>query len=119
MKKDKISEALLVISSALVLLNLIYKAEWMLYLALAVGITGILFPYPAKLLASGWYKLGELMGWIVSKIILVLLYYLFLLPLALLNRLFQPDKLKVKRKHSTHWIARDHMYTSNDLKNSW
>jgi uncharacterized membrane protein len=119
MKRDKAIEALLVISTGLVLLNLIYQAEWLLYMALFIGLTGILLPSLGNLLAKSWYKLGELMGWFVSKLILVLLYYLFLVPIALLNRIFQPDKLKLKRKQNSHWITRNHLYSANDLKNSW
>ncbi|MBN2805619.1 MAG: hypothetical protein JXR22_03095 [Prolixibacteraceae bacterium] len=119
MKRDKALEALLVISTGLVLLYLINEKEWLLYLSLFIGLTGILFPLPGNLLAKGWYKLGEVLGWFVSKVILVLLFYLFLLPIALLNRIFQPDKLKLKRNQTSHWIVRNHQYSANDLKNSW
>lgn len=119
MKKDKILEALLVINAAMVLLYLIYKQDWFLYLALLLGIISILSLSLSKLIARGWYKLGEWMGWFVSKVILLLLYYLLLVPVALMNRIFQPDKLRLKANKQSFWVERNHGYTPDDFKNSW
>ena len=49
------------------------------------------YPYLA------WMKLGDMMGWLNSRLILGLVFLLVLLPLALIMRIFGHDPLKVKK----------------------
>ena len=51
--------------------------------------------YPYKL----WMKLGEILGWINSRLILGLVYLIVLQPIALIMKLFGYDPLKKKKNH--------------------
>ena len=53
----------------------------------------LFYPYKA------WMKLGHILGWINSRIILGLIYLLVLLPIALIMQIFGHDPLRMK-KHS-------------------
>lgn len=119
MKKEKTLEAILVITTGFLLLFLIYDKEWFLYVSLGVGIVGILINPLATLLAKGWYKLGELMGFVVSKVVLTALFFVFLVPISFLYNIFNKDTLKLKKTGESLWVNRNHDYVSDDLKNSW
>lgn len=119
MKRDKTLEAILVIVTGFVLLYFIYQSKVLLYIAFGAGVTGIFVHPLASLLAKGWYRLGEILGFLVSKIILFVLFYLFLVPIALLYRRFHKDTLQLKRSTQSNWIDRNHLYISNDLRNIW
>ncbi len=91
----------------------------MLYTALGVGVTGILLKPLATIIAKGWYKLGDLLGFVVSNIVLALLFYIFLVPISLLYRLFNEDTFQLKKTDNSIWTNRDHEYSAGDLKNIW
>lgn len=125
MSKSKQYEALLVITTALVILYLygLLKhgdpREIFMYLACGVGLSGIVFKPLGKLIALGWYKLADLMSLVMSKVILSLVYLLILVPVASLQKIWKKDRLKTRRGRKSLWIRRDHLFTSGDLKNVW
>ena len=61
------------------------------------GILGILRPglllYPYK----AWMKLGHILGWVNSRIILGLVFLIVLQPIALIMRIFGHDPLRTKK----------------------
>ena len=68
---------------------------WIGFLSLFLGILKpnlLFYPYAA------WMKLGYILGWFNSKIILGLVYILVLLPIALIMKIFGYDPLKAKKK---------------------
>jgi hypothetical protein len=119
MKKEKTVEALLVITTGFLVLFCIYKKEWMLFVALGAGLTGIFIKPLASLIAKGWIKLGELLGFVVSKVVLALLFYILFVPISLLYNLFNKDTLALRRQNRSLWNNRDFEYKPSDLKNSW
>ena len=119
MKADRTRESILVITVGFIILYLIYHNVWLLYVALGCGSIGVLVKPVASLIAKAWLKLGDILGFIVSKVVLVLLFYILLTPISLLYRLFNKDVLSLKRQQSTLWHTRDLSYSSKDLKNSW
>lgn len=125
MSKGKIYEALLVLSTAFLVLYLygILKhgesKEIYIYLACGIGITGIFIKPLGKLIALGWYKLADLLGYVMSKLLMAAVYLVVLVPVALLYKLTKKDKLQLKRNAKSKWISRDHSYSADDLKNIW
>ena len=68
---------------------------WVGFLGLLIGLTSPrLLYYPYQL----WMKLGLLLGWINSRIILCLVYIIVLLPIAFVMRLIGYDPLRRLRK---------------------
>ena len=62
------------------------------FLISAIFKPGLLF-YPYKL----WIKLGYILGWINSRIILGLVFLIVLQPIALIMRIFGHDPLRMKK----------------------
>tara|TARA_B100000073_G_C23635249_1_gene534287 strand:- start:642 stop:1040 length:399 start_codon:yes stop_codon:yes gene_type:complete len=76
---------------------------WTLYPGIILILLGILRPeflfVPYKL----WMKLGDLLGWINSRIILGIVYFFVLIPIAFFMRNFGYDPLrKIKSKKKTY-----------------
>lgn len=125
MEKSKINEALLVIMTALLVLYLI---GWIshgagkpvfLYLAGGVGISGIFLRPFGRIIALAWYKLAELLNWIMSRILLTIVYVLMLVPVAFLSRISKKDRLRLRRRNDSMWLQREHRYTGDDLDKLW
>ena len=73
--------------------------EWTIWIGLAFISFGISIPsilyYPYKV----WMKIGYLLGLINSKIVLGIIFFLILQPIALIMKLFKYDPLR-KKLHS-------------------
>lgn len=125
MSKTKIYEALLVISTAFLVIYLYgllrhgESKELFIYIACGIGLSGVIIKPLGKLIAQAWYKLADLLSLLMSKVIMSLVFVLVLVPVALLYRLSKKDRLGLNRKNESRWIGREHRYTSDDLKNIW
>lgn len=125
MSKSKIYEALLVISTGFLAIYLygVWKhdtsKEIFIFIAFGIGLSGIFIKPLGKLIAQGWYKLADILSFVMSKVIMSVVYLVILVPVALLYRLTKKDKLLLKRSPNTKWINREHLYSEKDLKNIW
>jgi hypothetical protein len=90
------------------------------YLALFFLFLGVFVKRAAVWLAWGWLQFAHFIGTINTKIILTLIFYLILTPIAFLYRLFHGDFLKIKRKSpDSTWHRRDHTYDKSDIEKAW
>lgn len=81
---------------------------------------GIISPKFAELFTKGWTALGHAMGYVMSRIILTSIFYLFLTPIALLYRLTHKNPLKLKKDGlESYYETRNHKYLPRDLENMW
>ena len=68
---------------------------WVGFLGILIGLTyPRLLYYPYKF----WMKLGLILGWVNSRIILGLVFIIVLLPISFVMRLIGYDPLRTKRK---------------------
>jgi hypothetical protein len=79
---------------------------WSFGAALAVLIW--IAPAPARMIYIGWMSAAEPIGWTMTNLILAIVYYLVLTPVALLMRLMGRDPMQRKLDPSatTYWIER-------------
>jgi len=84
---------------------------FMIYGLLIAGATiGLVTVFAPDLLTNfnkAWVKLGEVMGKVVSPLVLGVIFFLLITPTALITRLFGRDELRLKRTSAnTYWIDR-------------
>ena len=73
-----------------------------IFLILALLNSKILNP-----LSSLWIKFGELLGKIISPLVMAFIYFLIITPIAIIIRLSRKDLLKTKFNSSpSYWIKR-------------
>ena len=92
----------------------VYKG-WQREAAIAWGaasaLTAAVTLFVPRLLAPfnrAWYLLGELLGRIVSPIVMGVIFFGLITPVALFGRLRGRDELRMRRRTvSTHWTDRD------------
>ena len=66
-------------------------------LAVGIGVPGLLFPRFLKPIFVGWMILAFPIGWLVSRIILMALFFGVFAPVGLLLRFLGHDPLRLKR----------------------
>jgi len=111
---------------ALVLICLlVYQVKQLqLCIPLAIVFLVITMTYPQAYqpFARVWFGLSHLLGTVVSKIILSLLFVVLVLPIGLVSRALGKDSMQLKRwgkNQLSVFRTRDHRFTANDLKNPY
>jgi hypothetical protein len=81
---------------------------WALLLAGAFAVLALFFAKVLKPLNTLWFKLGLLLHKIVSPLVLGIMFYVILTPIALILRIFSVDllKLKLDSELATYWNER-------------
>ena len=84
----------------------------LLFLAL-----GLFLPNLMKPLQKLWMTLAVLLGWLMTRVILIFLFYLVVTPIGLLARICGKDFLnrKFNEEAQSYWIPRE--ATASDKKN--
>jgi hypothetical protein len=118
MKKD-LHKTILVIVAGLLLLSFIFDAPLMVAIATTVGVASLVSNHLANAIVWFWEKLAQVLGFINTRILLSVLFYLFLFPIAMLSRLFSKDPMQLKNPKASVFVTRNHTYTSKDLENMW
>ena len=82
-----------------------HKYSWViLAIAIILCLLALIKPRYLNPVRLIWGKIGHALGMVNTFILLILFYYLILVPLSLLRRLWGTDVLKLKRgKSETYW----------------
>ncbi len=92
----------------------------LLWVAGGILIISALVPAAGRFILKIWFGLAHVLGWVNSRILLSLIYFLILTPIALLYRIFTGDQLHFKSPpKDTMFVEREHNFTSKDLENPW
>lgn len=70
-------------------------------------VIGLAFPVLLKPVYIAWMRFAFVLGWINTKIILVVLFYLVFAPTGLLMRLCGVDLLERKNKPASYWKKKE------------
>ncbi|MDD5255017.1 MAG: SxtJ family membrane protein [Candidatus Omnitrophica bacterium] len=81
----------------------------LLYVALGFLLTGLIMPMALKHLYIAWMRLAFVLGWINTRLLLCVLFYLVFTPIGLALRLFGKDLLdrKFDKNAETYWHRRE------------
>lgn len=81
---------------------------WSLAVSFCFFLIAFTFPKLLTFFYKVWVKLGEFIGGIVSKIILLILFFVLFTPIALVLKIFRADLLhkKLDSKSTSYWIIR-------------
>jgi hypothetical protein len=120
MEQHRHPENCLVIVTGGLLLFWLTRWEGFLMAAGGVGLAAVLSSRMATLISRSWMQLAVLLGKVVPVVLLTLIYFLLLFPLARLSRLFRGDPLRLRLgRETTLWVERNHRYDAKDLEKPW
>ena len=89
------------------LLNNSQLKLWSLITAIIFLLLGFFIPKLLNPLNITWIKFGELLGRIISPVVMAIIFFAIVAPTGLLMRLMGKDLLKLKSsKNSSYWIKR-------------
>jgi len=101
------------------LIGLFAKEEICFGIAAGALLMNMIFPMFYYPFAIFWFGLANIMGFFVSKILLVLIYLIILLPVALARQLMGKDPLlltRFKKGNGSIMRPRSHIFGADDLE---
>jgi len=120
-KRLKSIESCLVITVGFLVLFVWLKNPWLLRISLAVGLLGVFSPWAAAKIHAGWMLLARALGWFNGRVLLSVVYFLILTPIAWIARKSGASTLQLRKKPAdgSYYNERDHRYEPKDLDNTW
>lgn len=112
-------QSLLAITLGLLCLHLYTHQQGYLTAALLVGFSGLLSARIAGWMHAGWMKLSSVMGVIGPTILLSLIYFLLLTPVALLFRLLAKDEMRIRYQPGSFFVKRREQATARSMEKTW
>jgi hypothetical protein len=95
------------------------KRHSLLFVAMALHVLNMTVPGLYRPIAVLWFGLSDLMGAVMSKILLSLVFFLVVTPIGILRRLFGKDALKLrafKASKDSVMLERNHTFAARDLE---
>ncbi|MCX6537591.1 MAG: SxtJ family membrane protein [Acidobacteria bacterium] len=93
-------------------------ARWLEWTAIAALVVDMVWPAAFTPFAVVWFWLSEVMGAVVSKILLTVLFFGVVTPIGLVRRALGLDSMRLRqwrRGRESVFTVRDHHYTSADI----
>ena len=116
-KKQATDSGMALVLIALICLAVFKKNEF-LWVAIVLLVLDMIFPMIFKPFAFLWFGLSRVLGTVISKIMLALVFFLVVFPMGFIRRILGKDSLRLHqfRKEKTSVFAeRNHEYTAADL----
>jgi hypothetical protein len=77
-------------------------------ISIVFGLSALIAPEALTALNKSWFRFGQLLGRFSSPIVLGVIFFAILTPIAAVTRLFGRDELLLKRRVvGSYWIGRN------------
>jgi Saxitoxin biosynthesis operon protein SxtJ len=117
MKWQQKHTSLLVIAIGFGILYFIFRKYWMLA-PIGMVLIGFLINSVGEFIHLSWIMIAKVLGFINSRVLLTITFFIILTPIALLMRLLgKGNFLKSAAGKNSLLVVRNHLYTKNDLLN--
>jgi len=117
--KDQSRDTGMAMVLLLLLLYLSLKWKALLLGAMALHVLNMAVPQMYWPIAVVWLGLSELLGTIVSKVLLAIVFFTVVTPIGILRRIFGKDTLNLrafKASEDSVMLARNHRFTGADVE---
>lgn len=117
MERTKHLETIVVLVLAMIIVYMVWLKPWMLWVAITLGAIGVFIPYLAGKIHWAWMKLAHAMGYVMSKVMLTLVYTLVVIPMGFFSR--KKITMQLKSGTASYFRERNYTYKKEDLENVW
>lgn len=112
-------KTILVIVTGLLIIYFFTKINILLNIIIGLCLVGIFSYYISKKIEDVWFKIAFILGLIIPNIILGLIFYFFLFPVALLSKISSKDPLLLKNNSKSTYKQVNKSFTKDSFKNTW
>jgi hypothetical protein len=119
MTKDQSRDTGMAMVLLLLLIYLKTRREGWLYSAMVLHIVNMIVPRIFAPVAVLWLGLSHILGTVMSKVLLSILFFAVVTPIGRLRRMFGKDSLKLREfKAGTEsvMLVRNHLFVAQDIE---
>ncbi len=105
-----------------IILYLLFSQKYWLFIGLGLGLLTLLFRSTAHGLDYLWLQISKVLNFVVTKVLLSVVFFLILVPIALIYRLFGKDSLQKKKLDgvdTSYFVTRDQHFSPQDFEKTW
>jgi hypothetical protein len=116
--RDQCKDTGMAILLILLLMTYYFKSKYFLLSAIGVLIINMTFPQVYRFVAVIWFGMARLLGTIMSKVLLTIVYLTVVTPVGLYRKIFCADSLKLrafKKGSESVFEDRKHTFTGKDM----
>ncbi len=117
--KSNPSKTILVIVTGLLILYFFIKTKILFNIILVLALIGVFSTYLSEKIEFFWFKLAYVLGLIIPNIILGLIFYFFLSPIAMLSRITSKDPLFLKNDSNSIYREVNKSFDKSSFENIW
>lgn len=118
-EKKKQRKTLWILAAFLLVVYWFHPYSALVYFSVSLVIISLISPSLTKIIHDGWMLFSRMVGKVMNPFLLFWVYFLVLVPLALVQRLSGKNQIANRKKHASFYHKRNHLFTANDLKNMW
>lgn len=119
MKVAREKETIITIMVGCIVLYKVFSIPVLLLVTLGIGIAGITSDKLTQWIHRAWFLLADILGYVMSKVILGTLFLFVLLPIALMAKIFRKDIMMMKKDYPSYFVEKHNVYEPKDLENPW
>jgi hypothetical protein len=120
--KDQCKDTGMAIVLILLIIGNTIHFKYFLPLAIIILVINMIFPTIYRIPALLWYNFSKILGAFVPKILLTVVYFVLVTPIAFFFKITGRDILKIKKfKKNTNSVFRDrnHFFIPDDIKHPY
>ena len=117
--KDQSRDTGMAMVLLLLIVGLSLSKRGYFYLAIVLQVVDMTAPMVFKPIAYLWLGLSELLGAVMSKVVMTIVYFGVVTPVAFVRRLAGKDSLQLnvfKAGQGSAMLERNHLFTAKDLE---
>jgi hypothetical protein len=121
MENKHSSQTILSIVVGFVAFGLLFKLHILIQAAFVIGFIALISEQFSNFVSKIWLRFAQLLGRVNGYILLTIIFFIFLTPIALLMKIIQKkDHLKLKKQSADSvYETRNHTYLAKDMANIW
>jgi len=117
-RRERIDLAIMV--GGFCLIGYAFNMYLMIWLALGLGGVSFTMPFVGRKVVAGWMLLSKAIGYLMSRVLLTLIFFMVLLPFSMIYKVSNKNPLNRKSSSASSLFKdRGHLYTAKDLENPW
>ena len=119
--REKDLETISVLATAALAFFLVSGKAVFIFTAFGLLLLGLFFKNTASKVSAAWLRFSELLGGFNTRVMLSLIYFIILTPIAIIFRLFTKKHVNSSRAASdkSYFSIREHLFVASDFEKMW
>lgn len=117
--KDQSKDTGMAMVLLLLLLSLAFKQRGYVSVAVIVLVINMIWPQFYRPAAYVWFGLSHLMGTVMSRVLLTIVFFGVVTPIGVFRKLMGKDSMQIKEFHAHHssvMLVRNHTFVAKDIE---